>query len=361
METSKLQIKSARPWLIAGTGTGAPVISSRIRLARNFRQFPFPLRAEHGDLERVTAKALDILPSLRAALGEELDCVWIEKLSPLERDILIEHELITPSLCRNPANRLVFIGHDRKISIMVNEDDHLRIQAFGSGLDLDAPLKTVNLIDDIVEEHADLAFDAKMGYLTACPTNLGTGLRASVLLHLPGLTYTQGIDSIVNITQQLGLSMRAVYVGGEKNQQYGNLFNVANQLTLGFSETEILANLQSAVKEILSHEAKARQTLKDYRGSQLEDMAWRAFGILRYVRLLGENEALDLFSKVRLGIDMGYINGVRAEFFGDALLAIQESYLKKIAERDNMTAGELEKWRGKMARIIMHQYIKPKE
>jgi protein arginine kinase len=182
-----------------------------------------------------------------------------------------------------------------------------------------------------------------------------------VLLHLPALVFTQGVDNIINITQQLGLSMRAVYVGGKQGQQYGNIFQVANQLTLGFSEEEIIANLKSAVGEIVSHENKARQVLKSYRGSKIEDMVWRAFGVLRYARLLGEGEALDLFSKVRLGIDLGFIVGVRADFFGEAILACQECFLKQKTGRENMSSGELEKMRGLTARKLLHKYMKLKD
>lgn len=348
------------PWLTAESGEQAAVISSHVRLARNFRHFPFPIRADLQELAEVTKAALAIVPDLEEKLGESLTCLWIEQLSPSEREVLIDEGLVTDGLCENPQHRLALIGQSRRVGLLVNEDEHLRIQAAGAGLDLDTPFKTVNLIDDLVEDKIDVAFDAKLGYLTSCPTDLGTGLRASVILHLPGLAFIQGIDNIVNMAQQLGLSMRAMFVGRKENQQYGNLFRVSNRLTLGLAEGEILANLKSAVQEIVSHEMQARQALRDYRGNQAEDMVWRAFGILRYARLLSESEALELFSKVRLGIDMGLIAGVKADFFGEALLACQESFLKQKAGRDKMSAGELEKWRGRVARQLLHRYIATK-
>jgi len=206
-------------------------------------------------------------------------------------------------------------------------------------------------IDDAFESRLDIAFDEKMGYLTSCPTNLGTGLRASVVLHLPGLVFTRNIANIINISQQLGLSVRGLY--GDDKEVVGNLFRVSNQLTLGFSEQEIIDNLKSAVTEIIAHERRARKALALYMKEHLEDDIWRAYGTLRYARLLTEKEVLALFSKVRLGIDMRLVEEVSADCFPDVLIGSRASWLQNLAGTENMSKNELDKLRAETVRSAL--------
>ena len=249
MSVNELLRGSRLSWLAASGKESDVVLSSRIRLARNFREIPFPNRADFNQLAEVRLEAEKLLPGIAADLGQDFDLLDLERITPLQRDVLIEKQLISRNFIQNPQHRIVFITADRATSIMVNEEDHLRIQCMAPGLDLDTPFARASHIDDMVESQVDIAFDEKMGYLTSCPTNLGTGLRASVLLHLPGLVFTRNIQGIMNISPQLGLAIRSVY--GDETESVGNLFQISNQLTLGFSEAEIIENLKTAVMEIV--------------------------------------------------------------------------------------------------------------
>ncbi len=343
------------PWLNFGGREGDVVLSSRIRLARNFRGIPFPNRADFSQLAKVQEMAASVLPDMEKAVGQPFDLVDMDKATPLEREVLIEKRLVTRNFLRSLQHRVAFISEGRQVSIMVNEEDHLRIQCMVNGLNLDTPLATASRMDDLVESKLDVAFDEKMGYLTSCPTNLGTGLRASVLLHLPGLVYTRNIGNISNISQQLGLSVRAIYGEDDKEWQ-GNIFQISNQLTLGFSEEEIIGNLKSAVKEIASNERRARKALELYRKDQLEDSVWRAYGILCHARFLSEKEVLDLLSKVRLGIDMGFIDEVGEECFSEILVGSRTSYLQNLAGNENMSGSEVDRMRAAAVRRSLSKH-----
>lgn len=233
MAVNELLRSSSLSWLAASGKDSDVVLSSRVRLARNFKEIPFPNRADFNQLAAVRLQAEKLLPGIAADLGQAFDLLDLERITPLQRDVLIEKQLISRNFIQNPQHRIAFITADRATSIMVNEEDHLRIQCMAPGLDLDTPFARASHIDDMVESQVDIAFDEKMGYLTSCPTNLGTGLRASVLLHLPGLVFTRNIQSIMNISPQLGLAIRSVY--GDETESVGNLFQISNQLTLGFS------------------------------------------------------------------------------------------------------------------------------
>ncbi len=343
------------PWLNIGGREGDVVLSSRIRLARNFRGIPFPNRADFNQLAKVQEMAASIMPEMELAVRQPFDVVDMDKATSLERKVLVEKSLATWNFLKNTQHRVAFISESRHVSIMVNEEDHLRIQCTVNGLDLDAPLALASGIDDLVESRLDVAFDEKMGYLTSCPTNLGTGLRASVLLHLPGLVYTRNINNIINISQQLGLSIRASYGEDDKEWQ-GNIFQISNQLTLGFSEEEIIGNLKSAVKEIVSHERRARKALELYRKDQLEDSVWRAYGVLCHARILSEKEVLDLLSKVRLGIDMGFIDEVGAQCFSEILIGSRTSYLQNLAGNENMSGNEVDRMRANVVRKALSEH-----
>ncbi|MDY3297825.1 ATP--guanido phosphotransferase, partial [Selenomonas sp.] len=291
-ETQEMDVFRANglPWLTCRAADSDVVISSRIRLARNFRKVPFPNRADFEQLAAVLQLADGVMPVVEQATRQHLARFALDHLTKLQRDVLIDKRLITNNLAKNPQDRAVYISDDASISLLVNEEDHLRIACRTPGLALEQAYETASAIDDAFESRLDIAFDEKMGYLTSCPTNLGTGLRASVVLHLPGLVFTRNITNIVNISQQLGLTLRGLY--SDDKEVYGNLFRVSNQLTLGFSEQEIIDNLKSAVKEITANERRARKALALYMKEHLEDDIWRAYGTLKYARLLTEKEVL---------------------------------------------------------------------
>lgn len=338
-------------WLTALGQDADVVLASRVCLVRNLKNIPFPNRASTNDLAQIKELIIRLIPAIETATGLSFKYWEIDKLTHLEQQVLLERQLISEKLLTNPEKRLLLLSEDSSVAIMVNEDDHLRIQCMTAGLELMAPLVKAFAIDDAIEAYLNIAFDEKMGYLTACPTNLGTGLRASVLLHLPALVMTQQISKIVNISPQLGLVVRGLF--GEDN--VGNIFQIDNQLTLGFKEQELIDNLNSTVVEIISHEREARKALVNYSIDKLSNRVWRSFGILKYARFMSENEMLDLISKIRLGIDLGIINEVKAEVFNMLLIVSQKNYIQNLNQNDNMTTQEIEKQRAKIIRDILEK------
>ncbi len=327
------------------------VLAGRVRLARNLKTITFPNRATLSDLQEVKALIIKLIPAIEAATGTHFTCIEIDKLTRLEQEVLVEKYLISEKLIKKPENRLLLVNDDASIAIMVNEDDHLRIQCMAPGLDLKTPLKLAFAVDDAIESYLNIAFDEKMGYLTSCPTNLGTGLRASILLHLPALVMTQQISKIINISPQLGLAVRGLF--NEDNS--GNIFYISNQLTLGFKEQELIENLNTTVQEIINHEREARKALLSYSRDKVENRVWRSFGILKYARSISESEMLDLVSKIRLGVDLKIINETTAEILNLLIIAGKTHYLKNLQQNENMSRQEIDKQRAFVIRNIFLQ------
>ncbi|WP_028128538.1 ATP--guanido phosphotransferase [Selenomonas sp. AE3005] len=341
-------------WLTAEGDDSDVVLASRIRLARNLRQLPFPNRADLAQLQKADESLQSAMPSVETALGEHMTRVDMENISGLQREVLRDKQLISDNLLKNPQHRTVYCNDSQNVSIMVNEDDHIRIQCLTPGLNLETPLQKAFAVDDALEGQLDIAFDEKMGYLTACPTNMGTGLRASVLLHLPGMVYTRNVSSIINISPQLGLAVRPLF--GDEKEQPGCLFQIANQLTLGYSEQELIDNLRGAVTEIVAHERRARKALALYMKERLEDEVWRAVGTLSYARLLSEKEVLELASRLRLGLDLKLIRGIAPECYGEVLISGRSSFLQNLAENENLTKTEIDRLRAQHVRKILERY-----
>ena len=325
-ELDSLLKASTAAWLMPEGDDSDVVLASRIRLARNLRQLPFPNRADLAQLQKVDESLLTAVPGVEKALGESLARVPLEGISSLQREVLRDKQLISDNLLKNSQHRTVYCNESQNVSIMVNEDDHIRIQCLTTGLNLEKPLKLANAVDDALEEQLDIAFDEKMGYLTACPTNLGTGLRASVLLHLPGLVYTRNVSSIIN------------------------------QLTLGYSEQELIDNLRGAVTEIVAHERRARKALALYMKERLEDEVWRAVGTLSYARLLSEKEVLELASRLRLGIDLKLIRGIDPACYSEVLITGRSSFLQNLAENENLTKTEIDRLRAQRVRKLLDKH-----
>ncbi|SDZ74238.1 protein arginine kinase [Selenomonas ruminantium] len=341
-------------WLQSGGADRDVVLASRILLSRNLRDLPFPNRADLYELAKVEERVAAAVPALQDVIGENLQAVQMENLSNLQREVLREKQLISEKLLRNPQHRTVYVADSQAVSLMVNEEDHIRIQCVTAGLDLAEPLKKAFAIDDMLESQLDIAFDEKMGYLTSSPTNLGTGLRAAVLLHLPGLVFTRNVSSIINISPQLGLAVRPLY--GDDKEQPGCLFQIANQLTLGYSEQELIDNLRGAVTEIVAHERRARKALALYMKERLEDEVWRAYGTLSYARLLSEKEVLELLSRLRLGMDLKLIRGLAPECYGQMLLASRTSFLQNLAANENLSKTEIDRLRAQHVRRIIEEH-----
>jgi protein arginine kinase len=337
--------KNISGWMVGNAPCSDIVISSRIRLARNIEGFPFPVALTEN-------KAQEVLDSVRNAVSkiatesEEYSFIKMTEVSPLERFVLVEKHLISPQHAEDPIGRGIAINQDQVMSIMVNEEDHLRIQCILPGLNFDEAWNKASATDDAIENSLDIAFGEKIGYLTACPTNVGTGLRASAMLHLPALVMTNQVNKVLGVLPQLGLAVRGMY--GEGSEAYGNLFQISNQVTLGKTEDDILANLSAVTKQIVEKEKEARKALLCQATEQLEDRIWRAIGILRNARLITGQEALALLSDVRLGVDLGILNHNPPELFNELLVVTSPAHLQYFTghemlpiERDKVRADTI--------------------
>ena len=344
-------------WYVDKGEQGDIVLSTRVRLARNLEEYPFPCRLDTAGKIKVNEKVRDTLLSCVSELG--LHYVTMDSLSREQAISLAERHLISPEFASVREGRALMLTEDETVGIMLCEEDHIRVQVMKSGLALMDCYVLADKIDSALDKKLNFAFDERLGYLTQCPTNLGTGLRASVLLHLPGLVFTRNIQSIMNISPQLGLAIRSVY--GDETESVGNLFQISNQLTLGFSEQEILENLKTAVMEIVSHERQARKALALYMKERLEDEVWRSYGTLRYARLLSEKEVLELLSKVRLGIDLELINEVAPDCYAEILISSRTSYLQNLAENENLSKNEIDRLRAEHVRNALLAHTRSQE
>ena len=298
------------------------VVSSRIRLARNLVDLPFHDRMKDEDAKALNERVLQALEGLQ--LGDnKLHTLKMEQLSPVQRQSLAERHSISPEFATNPNGRMLLLSEDESIAIMVNEEDHLRIQVLREGLSLQEAAETADRIDTLLSESLDFAYDAEFGYLTQCPTNLGTGMRASVMLHLPALTESGAMPRISSNLSKLGLTMRGTY--GEGSKIVGGLYQLSNQITLGLSEKEAIENLQSITVQLMEEERKARAQMS-------EDIAWqdkidRAAGICKTARVLSSSEFMDLLSYIRFGISTGVLQGISTEELNTLMINTQPATL----------------------------------
>lgn len=333
-------------WITACDNKGDLVISSRMRLARNLAKIPFPrkLNVEKSrNLIKNVENAFYTLPEIQ----EKFKTQYLWEKNNNERQLYFEKHLISKNLIDN-SDKTAFILNDKEtVSIMINEEDHIRIQCITAGLNLEEAYNVSDKIDDLLEENLDYAFDEKLGYLTACPTNVGTGLRASVMLHLPALSLNNQMNGLLNALAQVGMTVRGLY--GEGSKVVGNIYQISNQITLGRSEEEILSNLKAIVIQVINEEKISRESLmKKYR-YELEDRVYRALGVLRSAVLLDSNECLKLLSDVRLGVEIGIIKDVNKVALNNLLINIQPAAIQKQYNR-NLSRGERDFNRAKLVR-----------
>ena len=346
-----LALTSGAPaWMTGGEHDSDIVLSSRIRLARNRSELPFPDRADVAGREQIVQDAVGQMSELTAATGKEFSLLKMAELSSIERYVLVEKHLISPALADNPSGRAVLVSDDASISIMINEEDHFRIQAMRPGLDLVGALALADKADDALEAGIDFAFDEEIGYLTACPTNIGAAVRASVMLHLPGLVISKQIERMAAAAAQVGLTVRGLY--GEGSEAAGNLFQISNQLSLGYGEQELVENLTAMVKQIADQERAARKRLLERSPIGLEDMVSRAVGILSYARRLDANEALALASRVRLGADMGILQAP-STLFNELVVVTRPNYVQHFLAEGNADETRRDVLRAQMVRQKM--------
>ncbi|SNX54335.1 protein arginine kinase [Thermoanaerobacterium sp. RBIITD] len=282
------------------------VLSSRIRLARNLKDIPFPSVMSDKDALKVKEDIKKAIFDSKTILSTQFAEYDMNKISPLERQSLVERHLISPDLAQNTKNGCALIKNDSSVSIMINEEDHLRIQTLFSGLNLLDAWDLADKIDDLIEENVNYAFNEKLGYLTSCPTNVGTGIRASVMVHLPALSITGQIGNILNSVSKIGITVRGMY--GEGTQSLGDIYQLSNQVTLGQNEREIIENQEGIVKQIITNERQAREDLYKKRRIQIEDRVGRAYGLITNARVMSTQEFMRLISDVRLGAVLNIIN-----------------------------------------------------
>lgn len=302
------------------------VVSSRVRLARNISGIPFESKMSPNDRHLVISKVGSVVASGETMAEEKMKKIDIGDLEISQRHSLVEQHLISPQFAKNGDGRAIFLSDDYGSSIIVNEEDHIRIQVLLPGMNLQKALVKANQIDDILDENLVYAFDDKLGFLTGCPTNIGTGLRASVMLHLPMLEKSGYLSGISNSIVKLGLILRGTY--GEGTAALGSFYQISNQVTLGISEQSATDNLESIVNHIISQERVLREKAKGY---NLEDKVHRAYGLLTNARMISFNEFMDMISLVRLGISLGYIDNTSYELLNELVLLQGPSYLNVLA------------------------------
>lgn len=324
------------------SGLNKFVLSSRIRLARNLKGEVFPQKLDKQ-------KAMEISDKIQKALEgyeEKFERIDLSSKSGLDKSIFLEEHLISKEILKASYRSSFFLNENRTISVMVNEEDHLRMQFFNSGYDLVDTFGYAMKLDDFIEEKIDYCFDERMGYLTTCPTNLGTGMRASIMMHLPALTMTDHINKVYKALTQVGMTIRGLY--GEGSKAEGCIYQVSNQVTLGISEQDILNNLYAIVKELTDREVNARKNLfKDYE-IEVKDKIYRSIGTLSSSYSMSAKESLELLSHVRMGFEEGMI---KSELnLNEILIGCQPASLQKSLSVDNLNSKQKDCERAKFLR-----------
>ncbi|HEX7010177.1 MAG TPA: protein arginine kinase [Phycisphaeraceae bacterium] len=323
----------AGEWLRGAGPHSDIVISSRIRYARNLAGFPFVNRANRRQRHEILDRCREQIVSNRLADN----VLWVDlPHSPmLDRQLLVERHLISRqhASASDELPRAVALDADETFAIMVNEEDHLRVQVLRSGMQLTEAYEQIERIDDLLEERLDFAYSRRFGYLTACPTNVGTGIRVSVMLHLPALKLTGEIEKVRRAARDMHLAVRGLF--GEGSEAMGDLYQISNQTTLGKSEQEILADFEhTIVPQIIAYEQQARQALLRQREAQLDDKVWRAWAILTHARVLGTDEVLSLLSHLRLGVNLGRLDRVSIRQINELFLLTQPAHLQRLTGQE---------------------------
>jgi protein arginine kinase len=321
-------------WLRGSGPESDIVVSSRIRLARNLSDFPFIRKCTLHDKTAIA----DLLQKRIAEVDEweNLTFVDVDELDDVDRQFLVERQLISREHADGEGARGVAIDANEKFSLMINEEDHLRIQVMNSGLSLQNVWEQINHIDDLVEAKVNYAFHPKMGYLTACPTNVGTGMRVSVMLHLPALVLTQQIEKVFRSLQKISLAVRGLY--GEGSQAMGDFYQISNQVTLGRTEQELIEKVGDVVPVIIDYERQAREFLIRESQKDLHDQVSRAYGILCNAQTISSEETMHLLSSVRMGVNLGLIQNLEIPTVNKLFIHTQPAHLQKLRGEELDTA-----------------------
>jgi protein arginine kinase len=330
------------------------VMSSRVRLARNLRDFAFPgwaKKPERVKILEAVLPAVSALPEMADSFAEAMD-----NFTALDKQILVERHLISREHAAKNVGSGLVLNRAETFSVMINEEDHLRMQALRPGFQIREAWNAIDRFDSALEKKLNFAFDNELGYLTACPTNLGTGIRVSAMLHLPGLVLAEQINPIIQSVNKLGLAVRGLY--GEGTEALGNVFQVSNQMTLGESETAIVERLEKVLSQIIEHEENARQTLLEKKKKIVFNHIGRAYGILANAHSISSKETMNQLSFLRLGIDMGSFPGTERALVDELFLTTQPAHLQKQIS-DKLSAEERDLIRADMVRERLKNVSRP--
>jgi protein arginine kinase len=317
-------------WLRANGPESDIVISSRIRLARNLSSFPFTNRSnthQKTEIEHYLKSRLEKMEFI-----PKFSYINLIGVSALDRQLLVERQLVSRELANSEGPRGVAFAPNEIISVMVNEEDHVRLQVIRSGFALDEAWQDADRLDDRLEERVPYAFSEELGYLTACPTNVGTGLRASVMLHLPALVIVKQIEKVFRALQKINLAVRGLY--GEGSRASGDFYQISNQVTLGKSETTIINDIRDVIPNIIAYERQARQTLTRENRQFVQDKVARAFGTLKSATMMTSEETMDLLSSVRLGVNLNLIDDITISEVNELFIHTQPAHLQKILGKE---------------------------
>ncbi len=313
-------------WITSEIKNEDLVLSSRIRIARNIKSLPFPHKLKEEEAKKVIKEIEDAFYT-SSSMEEDFNTFYLWEMDGNLSNSYLERHLISPNILATSNKSAFILSKDETVSLMINEEDHLRLQCINAGMNIREAYDMADKIDDMLEEQLDFAFDETLGYVTACPTNVGTGLRASAMLHLPALTLNDEINEVLKVLTQVGMTIRGLY--GEGSRAEGNIYQVSNQITLGIKEEDILNNLEATVSQIVNQERKARERLLKQYKYELEDKIYRSLGILENAVMLNSKECLDLMSSVRMGIEMGIIKDMNKNFLNKLLVETQSATLQR--------------------------------
>jgi len=347
-------MSTAGEWLRGEGPHHQIVISSRVRFARNLRDRAFPGWAKKAERTAI----LDLIRPRVEELAEMQDSFseLLQDLSALEKQVLVERHLISREHAAKGVGSAVVMNRRQTLSIMINEEDHLRMQSIRSGLQLKQAFKLVDKVDSALESKLEFAYDQRLGYLTACPTNVGTGMRASAMLHLPGLVLSELINQVIQAVSKIGLAVRGLY--GEGTEAMGNLFQISNQTTLGEKEDEIVNRLTKVIETIIGKEHDARQVLIQKKSNTLWDQIGRAYGVLTYAHAMSSKEALNLLSIIKLGVDLGTFPEDRRLPIDELFIDTQPAHLQKTSQQ-KLNAEERDHLRAQIIRERLKLFPKP--
>jgi len=322
----KKLLRNENKWFSAEGPHSDIIISTRARLARNIKGYPFPWKSALSAKKDILEKVKDTIHKIRY-----INDAWFIKmdtLSTIDKQFLLERHLISQEHTRSVRGKGLVLSGSEEFSIMINEEDHLRLQVIVAGFDLGKAWSFINKLDNELSRHLSFSFMPQIGYLTACPTNVGTALRASCMLHLPALVLTKNIDKVLELLSKLSFTARGLF--GEGTQALGNFFQISNRATLGFSEVEIIDNLSGVVRQVKEQELNSRDDLFKEHRHTFEDRVWRSLGILRNCRLISAKEAFSHLSMLCVGLDLGVIKEISRNTINNLFIIVQPAHLQKI-------------------------------